>query len=116
MNVTEFRAKIIQYNNENPSLSQCICPNCLNKIYITWDNTVLCHEHQLLMEYWFYEKSGYRYCPDIWDMNGKKLPKPKGSDKNMELYRQRYCDWIASLSQNKYIKILKHQIGDHEDD
>lgn len=113
MKLNEFREEIVIHNAEHPELKVCIYPNCPNHIYPLWDNDVLCQEHNLLVTYWFYEKEGYQYCPDTWDaMSGKKLRKPRGSDENMVAYRKRYCDWIASLTPDKYIKILKIQIGD----
>jgi hypothetical protein len=115
MKLDEFRAEVAQHNLDHPELPNCIYPNCPNKIYPLWDNKVLCEEHNLLVEFWFYEEDGYSYCPDIWDFDtGKKLPKPEGSDENMATYRKRYCDWIASLSPETYLAILKHQIGDDE--
>jgi hypothetical protein len=66
------------------------------------------------MLHWFYEKDGAKYCPDIWNVNGSKLPKPKGSDKDMTAYRKHYCDWIASLTPIEYEQILKNQIGDND--
>lgn len=113
MNLLQFRKEILQHNLDHPELKRCIYPNCPNKIYKTWDSEVLCDEHRLVVEWWFYEKDGYKYCPDVWSMDtGLKEPKPEGSDENMAVYRKRYCDWIASLSPKEYLSILKHQIGD----
>jgi aminoglycoside/choline kinase family phosphotransferase len=115
LRLEEFRESIKKHNEEHPELKNCIYPNCINKIRPTWDNDVLCEEHQLLMDWWFYEKDGYSFCPETWDaFTNVKLPKPKGSDANMTAYRKRYCDWIKSLSESDYIGILKHQIGDDE--
>lgn len=112
----EFREEIQKHNKDHPELKGCIYPNCSNKIYPTWDNDVLCFEHMMLFEWWFYEEDGWKYCPETWDaFTGEKLRKPKGSDKDMIAYRKRYCDWIASLSESDYIGILKHQIGDDEE-
>lgn len=115
MKLTSFRAEIIQHNTDHPELANCIYPHCPNKIYPLWDNKVLCEEHNLLVTFWFYEKEGCYYCPEAWDaFTGKKEPKPEGSDENMDMYRKRYCDWIASLTPDNYLAILKHQIGDEE--
>lgn len=112
MNLTDLRSEIAQNNKDHPELPFCIYPNCPNKIKPAWDNQVLCHEHYLLVEFWFYEKDGWVKNPDTWDFpSGKKLPKPAGSDANMTTYRKRYCDWIASLSNAEYEKILLMQIG-----
>lgn len=111
MKIIDFRNEIVQHNLAHPELSNCIYPKCLNKINPAWDNMVLCLEHQMLMEYWFYEEDGAKYCPDVRDFpSGKKLPKTKGSDKDMSAYRKRYCDWIGSLSTEEYMNILLHQI------
>lgn len=116
MKLAEYRTKITTYNQAHPTLPNCIYPNCPNKILPQWDNQVLCAEHNLLVEFWFYEKDGYQYCPDIWSIDmGKKIPKPEGSDTNMTAYRKRYCDWIAALSPAEYESILKSQIGDERD-
>jgi len=115
MKLEEFREDIQKHNKDSPSLRNCIYHNCPNKIKPAWDNNVLCEEHSLLVMWWFYEKDGYKYCPENWDaFTGEKLKKPKGSDKDMTAYRKRYCDWIAALSESDYIGILKHQIGDDE--
>ena len=111
----EFRESIKKHNAEHPELKNCIYPNCPNKIQPAWDNDVLCFEHMMIFDFWFYEKEGYKFCPDVWDCDtGKKLPKPEGSDENMTAYRKRYCDWIQSLSESEYIGILKWSIGDEE--
>jgi hypothetical protein len=113
MNIDDFRTEIKQHNADHPDFKPCIYPNCPNKIYPLWDNQVLCEEHNLMVTFWVYEKDGWKYNPDTWDaFTNKKLPKPKGSDKNMTAYRKRYCDWIASLPAVEYLTILKHQIGD----
>lgn len=115
MKLTDFRKEIEQHNMANSKLPNCIQYNCKNKIKPAWDNEVLCEEHQLMMLYWFYEEDGVKYCPDTWDFpSGKKLPKPKGSDRDMTAYRKRYCDWIAALSPEQYLVILKQQIGDED--
>jgi hypothetical protein len=113
MKLTELRAEIGQHNTDHPKLPMCIYPQCSNKIDPAWDNDVLCREHELLFLYWFYEEDGAEYCPDTWDFpSGKKLPKPRGSDKDMATYRKRYCDWIMKLTPEQYENILKLQIGD----
>jgi hypothetical protein len=113
MKLQAFRDEITQHNADHPELGTCIYPNCPNKIYPLWDNKVLCKEHNLMVTFWFYEKGGYSYCPDNWDLHtGKKMPKPEGSDENMSAYRKRYCAWIAALSPEDYLAILKYQIGD----
>ena len=115
MNLQTFRFEIEQHNKDHPELKGCIYPNCPNKIKPAWDNDVLCHEHELIMLHWFYERGGCEYCPDNWSLeSGKKMPKTKGMDRNMHEYRKRYCDWIASLSPIEYESILKNQIGDEE--
>jgi len=97
-------------------LGNCIYPNCKNKIKPTWDNNVLCEEHMLMFDWWFYEENGWKFCPESWDaFTGIKQPKPEGSDNNMTAYRKRYCDWIQSLPKAKYIEILKYQRGDEEE-
>jgi hypothetical protein len=113
MLLADFRKEIVQHNIDHPDLKNCIYPNCPNKIKPAWDNEVMCFEHQLVMEYWFYEEDGALFCPDIWDFpSGKKLPRPRCSDPDMTAYRKRYCDWIAALSPQQYLDILKIQIGD----
>ena len=113
MKIDEFRKDIEKHDKDHPELPNCIYYNCVHKIKPAWDNQVLCEEHSLLFLFWFYEEGGYAFCPDTWDMDtGKKLPKRDGSDDDMTAYRKRYCDWIASLTNENYESILKHQIGD----
>ncbi len=115
MKLEELRARIKVHDKDHPEYRQCIYSGCIHKIDPTWDNKVLCEEHDLMFRFWFYEEDGAKYCPDIWEFEtGKKLPKPEGSDPDMKAYRKRYCDWIASLSPEKYLSILKHQIGDEK--
>lgn len=116
MKLTDFRAEIQKHNAEHPELAPCIYPSCINKIKPLWDNQVLCAEHDLLVEFWFYEKEGFRYCPEGVDMDtGQPIPHTEGMDVDMAAYRKRYCDWIAALSPEAYLGILKHQIGDDEE-
>jgi len=113
MNIDELRKGIIQNNLKNPDVPKCIFPHCPNAIDKSWDNDVLCREHRLLFLYWFYEENGWIYCPETYDIfTGKKEPKSEGSDVDMNAYRKRYCDWIASLSSEQYLLNLKRQIGD----
>ena len=113
MKLIDFRNEIAAHDVAHPELAMCIFPGCPHKIYPLWDSDVLCEEHWSMVEWWFYEKEGFRYCPDAWSMEtGKKEPKPEGSDADMTAYRKRYCDWMAGLSHDAYLHILKHQIGD----
>ena len=115
MKIADFRKEIEAHNVAHPEIPKCIAYNCVNKIDPAWDNQVLCKEHEMVMLYWFYEENGVSYCPDVWSFpDGKKLRKLKGSDATMIAYRKRYCDWIAALTPQQYIDILKIQIGDEE--
>ena len=110
--LAQFRAGIVQHNTDHPEAKQCIVYNCQNRIETgSWDNQVLCEEHNLMFLHWFYECDGAKYCPEVFSYPlGERLRKPRGSDKDMNAYRKRYCDWIASLSSEEYRSILLNQI------
>jgi hypothetical protein len=113
MKLEKFRKEIEEHDKTHPELKNCIYYGCVHKIKPAWDNQVLCEEHSLMMLHWFYELDGSSYHPEIFDFDsGKPIPKRKGTDENMTAYRKRYCDWIASLSEQEYIDLLKYQIGD----
>jgi hypothetical protein len=65
--ISTLRQRITQHNTEHPKANPCIAYGCQNKVESdSWDNKVLCIEHDLLFRYWFYELDGAKYCPETW--------------------------------------------------
>lgn len=76
----------------------------------------LCEYHGLLVDFWFYELDGVKYCPaELWvTLEGKPLGRaeyPETADPNKETYRARYQKWANDLGPIEYDKIVISQGG-----
>lgn len=90
---------------------RCVWNECPFEQYM--DN--LCEYHGLLINYWFYELDGAKYCPAelTFTMLGDPSPaiNPETADPNKETYRARYQKWATDLGPEKCDQIVINQGG-----
>lgn len=90
---------------------KCVWKDC--PFEAQWDN--LCEYHALLIDFWFYELDGVKYCPAelTFSMMGDPAPAmyPETADPDKGTYRARYQKWANDLGPEECDRIVIDQGG-----
>jgi hypothetical protein len=92
-----------------PDRVKCVYPECKDVVDQTelGDDTLCCY-HRMLIDFWFYEKDGWKYAPDARDMQTGEIVRQPEADPDKATYRARWYKWANDLGQKERDRIVSY--------